>query len=120
VSTTYRRSAIFIFALLAWQLLWHGYLHRPISAPVWLIAGLFALPILPAALMTVRSHRHAPFWGAVAALLYFSHGLMEAWADPDARVLALIEAALSAGLIVVASWDGLAARFNKKKIRPAI
>jgi uncharacterized membrane protein len=118
VSATYRYAAFGIFALLMLQLLWHGYLFPPASAPMWLICAMFVLPIVPAAVMAVRRHRHAPFWGAVAALLYFSHGLMEAWATPDVRWLALVEAALSVWLIVAASWNGLKARFNKTKASP--
>jgi uncharacterized membrane protein len=120
VSTTYRYAAFGIFALLGLQLLWHGYLFPPAIAPMWLVAGFSILPILPAALMLVRRHRHAPFWGAVAALFYFSHGLMEAWAAPEVRPLALSEAALSVAIIVAASWSGLKARFNKKKIPPTL
>jgi len=120
VSATYRCAVLGIFLLLALQLLWHGFLFPSAGAPAWLVAGLFVLPILPAASMAVRRHRHAPFWGAVAALFYFSHGLMEAWAIPETRMLALIEAALSVGIIVAASWNGLKARFNKKKIPPTV
>ena len=115
MSSTYRYAALGILSLLGLQVLWHGFLFPPASAPVWLVAGLFVLPIVPAASMLLRRHRHAPFWGAVAALLYFCHGLMEAWATPEVRTLALMEAALSVGLIVAASWNGLKARFNKKK-----
>jgi uncharacterized membrane protein len=118
VTAPWRYAAFGIFALLGLQLLWHGYLFPPTSAPVWLICAVFLLPILPAAVMAVRRHRHAPFWGAVAALLYFSHGLMEAWATPDERGPALAEAALSVWLIVAASWNGLKARFNKSKATP--
>jgi uncharacterized membrane protein len=120
VSTTYRYAALGILSLLGLQLLWHGFLFPPASAPIWLVAGLFVLPIAPAALMLIQRHRHAPFWGAVAALFYFSHGLMEAWATPEVRMLALIEAALSVGVIVAASWGGLRARFNKKKLPPTL
>ena len=120
MSTTYRCAALGIFLLLGLQALWHRWLFPPASAPAWLIAGLFILPIVPAALMCVRRHRHAPFWGAVAALFYFSHGLTEAWATPEVRMLALIEAVLSVGVIVAASWGGLNARFNKKKLPPAL
>jgi hypothetical protein len=43
---------------------------------------------------------------------------MEAWAVPETRGLALIEAALSVWLIVASSWSGLKARFNKTKAAP--
>lgn len=120
MNTSTRVAVLGIYSLSGWQLLWHAVLFPPASAPVWLIAGLFVLPILPAVLMSIRGHRHAPFWGAVAALFYFSHGLMEAWATTETRALALIEAALSVAVIVAASWNGLRARFNKKKTPPTL
>jgi len=120
VSAAYRYAALAIVSLLALQVLWHGVLFPPVEAPVWLVTGLFLLPIAPAASMLLGRHRHAPFWGAVAALLYFCHGLMEAWATPEVRMLALMETALSVGLIVAASWNGLKARFNKKKLPPTL
>ena len=115
MTTAYRNAALAIFALLGLRLLWHGYLFPPTRAPVWLMVAIFTLPILPATLLALRQHRHAPFWGAVMALFYFSHGLMEAWATPQVRLVALTEAALSVWLIVAASWGGLKARFNKSK-----
>lgn len=118
MSAAYRQAASAIVALFGLQLLWHGVLLPPGQAPAWLVAGLFVLPILPAVLLVIRRHRRGPFWGAVAALLYFSHGVMEAYAAPEARWLGLIEAALSVWLIVAASWNGLRARFNKTKATP--
>ena len=106
-----RYAALGIVALFALQFLWHA-----IALPSgWLIAGLYALPILPAVILLLLRHRRAAYWGAVAALLYFSHGVMEAWANPAARLLALAETALSIWLIVAYGWDGLQARMAKRK-----
>jgi len=120
VSVGYRFSAAFIVSLLILQMLWHALIFPPAVVPRWLVAGLFVLPILPAVLMLARRGRHAPFWGAVAALFYFSHGLMETWATPQVRTLALVEVALSVALIVAASWGGLKARFDKRKHSPTV
>ncbi|KAA2284168.1 DUF2069 domain-containing protein [Arenimonas fontis] len=101
-------AAIVGLALLPW--LWHGWLAPPARMPAWLAAGLHMSPMLPALLLLLARRPAAFFWGAVAALLLFSHGVMEAWASPTARVPALAEAALAAALVLAASWDGLRAR----------
>jgi uncharacterized membrane protein len=111
MSLSQRYAALGIVALFALQFLWHGLL-LPVG---WLIAGLYSLPILPAVVLLLLGHRRAAYWGAVAALLYFSHGVMEAWANPEARLLALTEVALSVWLIVAYGWDGLQARIAKRK-----
>jgi len=107
-----RYAALGIVALFALQFFWHGLL----LPSGWLIAALYALPILPAVALLLFRHRRAAYWGAVAALLYFSHGVMEAWADPAARPLALTETTLSVWLIVAYGWDGLQARMAKRKL----
>ena len=120
MSAGYRYSAAFIVSLLILQVWWHALMFPPAAAPAWLVAGLFVLPILPATAMLAWRGRHAPFWGAVAALFYFSHGVMEAWASPEVRMPALIEAALSVALIVASSWGGLKARIDKRKQRSTV
>ena len=118
MTASYRCAGAAIAVLLLLQILWHAWLLPPDAAPVWLITAFFLLPILPSAWLLFRHDRHAAFWGAVAALFYFCHGLMEAWAAPNERVPALIEAGLSVVLIVSASWDGLRARFDKRRTLP--
>jgi uncharacterized membrane protein len=115
MSLSQRYAALGIVALFALQFLWHGFLLPSGLASSWLIAGLYTLPILPAVILLLFAHRRAAYWGAVAALLYFSHGVMEAWADPAARPLALAEVALSVWLILAYGWDGLQARMAKRK-----
>lgn len=115
-----RITPLAIFALLALQLAWHAWLDPPREAHPWLMAAFFSLPILPAALLVLLRHRRAGFWGALAALLYFSHGVMAAWSSPGVLGLALAQAGLSALLVVTASWDGMRARFRKRPAPPAL
>ncbi len=111
MSLSQRYAALGIVALFSLQFLWHAIL----LPSGWLIAGLYALPILPAVILLLLRHRRAAYWGAVAALLYFCHGVMETWANPAARSLALAETALSIWLILAYGWDGLQARVAKRK-----
>ncbi|HEX5756349.1 MAG TPA: DUF2069 domain-containing protein [Arenimonas sp.] len=115
MSAAARLAALCGFALLGWQWLWQLWLAPPQSLPGWLAASALSLPILPAVLWWLRRHRHAGFWGAVAALLYFAIGVMEAWTDASARLPGLVQACVAATLVVAASWDGMRARFSKRR-----
>lgn len=101
-----------LFALaLAWQLL----LAPPQQLPRALAAALHAAPLLPALVLWLRRRPGAAFWGAVAALLLFCHGVTEAWSRPELRPLAFAEIALALLLVFAASWDGLRARIAKRR-----
>ncbi len=102
-----------ILALLVLSVLWHLVLLPPVHVPGWLAASLHAAPLLPAVILLLRRHPAAILVGALAALFLFSHGVMEAWADPAARIPALLEIVLTLTLIFAASWNGLRRRFAK-------
>lgn len=114
--TRARRQAVTaIAALVALQILWHGVLLPPVDAPRWAIVALFCLPLAPSVLLLLARRPSAQFWGGVAALLYFCHGVTEAWTSPPARSLALVELALSVAIIIAGSWDAIAARRAKQR-----
>jgi len=110
-----RFAALGVVALLALQFLWHAYLLPSAFGSRWVVAALFSLPLLPSLLLLLWRKPSAQFWGGVAALFYFCHGIAESWAMPEARPLALLELALSVWVIVAGSWDGMTARFSKRK-----
>lgn len=109
-----RTAGVAILAMAVLQFAWHGVLAPPASVSPWLLAAVFAAPLLPALVLLAGRSPRAPFWGALAALLYFCHGVMIAWAVPAERTLALVETALAATLIVAASWDGMRGRFARR------
>jgi uncharacterized membrane protein len=81
------------------QILWHGLLHPSSALPTGLVVALALLPLcalLPAAL---HSARRALLVGGIVSLLYFSHGVMEAWSNPAERGLALLEILFALGAI---------------------
>jgi uncharacterized membrane protein len=110
-----RLSAALMLALLALVLAWELRLAPPDSMPRAPAAALHAAPLLPGLLLLLRGRRSAAFWGAVAALVLFCHGVSEAWSRPEVRTLAALEAALSVALVLAASWDGLRARFARRR-----
>ena len=119
MSRANRIAAAAVVALLALQWLWHAWLAPPLAQP-WAMALFFSLPILPAFVLVLLRHRRAGFWGSLAALVYFSHGVMAAWSDPGVTGLALAQSLLAAVLVVSASWDGVRARFAKRKAAPDV
>ena len=119
MSRASRLAAVAIIALLGLQWLWHAWLAPP-QSQAWAMALFFSLPILPAAVLLGFGHRRAGFWGALAALVYFSHGVMAAWADPGVTWLALAQVLIASLLVVSASWDGVRGRFAKRRAAPDV
>ncbi|MBS3958705.1 MAG: DUF2069 domain-containing protein [Xanthomonadaceae bacterium] len=106
-----RANLLLAFALLALQPAWYLWLAVPQVLPPLLATVLMALPILPALVLLLLRRPSAGLWAGIAALFYFSHGVMEAWASPGVvRGLALLEATLATALVFTVSWPGLAAR----------
>ena len=103
-----------ILGLLLLQWLWHAAIAPPLSVPPWVYAAFFSVPLLPSLLLLVRRKREALLVGALAALLYFCHGVMVAMTVPQQRTPALAEITLSVLLVVAASWNGLRSRFTRK------
>ena len=75
---------------------------------------VFVLPPLLLAIGAWRGWARAGFFAGVAALLWFSHGVMVAWADPLQRGFAMGVAALALGIVYASSIDGIRARFGKR------
>ncbi len=105
-------------ALLVLQLVWYAWLVPPLVIPIWLALLLAAGPLVMPVIGLLLRRPNAMFLAATLALLYFSHGVMEAWADPAVRELALAEVLLSVLLIGFAGWpswrDGMARRRAKR------
>ena len=115
MSLSRRYAALGVVALMALQFLWHVLLLPPEVGPGWLVALLLSLPLLPSLLLLLARKPSATFWGGVAALFYFCHGITEAWTIAETRPLAWSEIALSVWVIVAGSWNGMKARFSQRK-----
>lgn len=79
---------------------------------------VFIAPPLLLAIGVLAGNRLATFFSGVFGLLWFCHGVMEAWAEPASRLLAVVEIALALVIITLASWPGLSARFGKRAAPP--
>ena len=79
---------------------------------------VFIAPPLLLAVGVLAGNRLATFFSGVGGLLWFSHGVMVAWAEPGERLYACAEILLALAIITLASWPGLAARFGRDATRP--
>jgi uncharacterized membrane protein len=104
-----------MLALLTLIVAWHAWLAPPQHLSPALAIGAHAALLLPGLVLLALRDRRAAFFGALAALVLFCHGVMEAWSAPAVRGLALAETALSVVAIVGASLDGLRARFARRR-----
>jgi uncharacterized membrane protein len=105
VPLAYRAGRAAWFALIALQLLWHGWLARPERLPVWLVLAITVIPLL-LPLAALRDLRRALLWVGILSLFYFCHGVAEAWSLPTVKWLALAEIGLSL-LVIVALGAGV-------------
>ncbi len=99
-------------ALLALAVLFAVWFHddpRPLAALI-----VFVLPAALTGVLAVRSAR-ARFWAGVFALGWFSHGVMSAWSQPQARGMAWMELLLALAVVGLVGGPGMAARFGKKR-----
>lgn len=99
-----------LLALLALQILWHGFLPPPRSALGWTALTATVLPLLLVLPGAWRARPMPLFLANMLCLLYFCHGVSEAWMQPAMRGWALLEIALAVLVIGAYGRFGLASR----------
>jgi uncharacterized membrane protein len=87
-------------ALLGLQPIWHAWLFPPQRVPVAVVLALTVIPLL-LPLLALRNVTRALLGVGMLSLLYFCHGVAEAWSSAPERVLAVVEIVLTVGLIAV-------------------
>ena len=92
-------------ALLALQILWHGWLFPPPPAQRWPTLALSVLPLVPGLWIAARNLRRGVLVGGIVSLFYFCHGISAAWGDPSMRALACVEIVLTLIVIAALGWD---------------
>jgi uncharacterized membrane protein len=86
-------------ALFLLQLAWHGTQNAPTEGSRGAVLALALLPLaLP--LLALRKPGRALLLAGMVALLYFCHGISDAWSVPATRAWACVEIALSLLLIL--------------------
>jgi uncharacterized membrane protein len=89
--TFYRRLTLISYiALVSVLLTWYGLVY---PAPILLI--LLLLPLLFPLRGILKGNPYTHAWSSFLILLYFIHGVVEAYANPPVRMLALLEVLFS-------------------------
>lgn len=101
-------ASLALLALL--YLLWHR--DDPHFGAALLV---FVLPPLALLAAVLRGLASAPFWSGIAALFWFSHGVMYAWSHPELGVYPWAGIALSLAVVFSASLPGMRARLGRKR-----
>lgn len=83
------------FALLVLQVIWHAWWHPSLYFPTALVLLVLAAPLLLPLRGLLHGRIRSHLWASFLMLLYFMHGVVEAYANPPQRVPALLEVGLS-------------------------
>ncbi|TDK21756.1 DUF2069 domain-containing protein [Luteimonas aestuarii] len=78
----------------------------------WLVLVLPPLLLAPGVLLGGRLSR---FWSGVLALLWFCHGVMEAWSEAATRLQAWGLIVLSLAVVFSVSWPALQSRMGGRR-----
>ncbi len=100
-------------ALLALVVSWHAWLYPSRYFPTALVLLVTAVPMLPLLRGLLHGRPRSHLWASFLMLLYFLHGVVEAYANPLQRLPALAEVALSLIVFISAAlftrWTMVAA-----------
>jgi uncharacterized membrane protein len=91
----YYTALVGFFGLFALSMLWHTLLFPATHFPVALILLLTVTPLLLPMRGLLARRPKSCAWAAYVSLLYFIHGVQEAYANVNERELALLEVLLS-------------------------
>ena len=83
-----------LLALIALQLLWFGWLHPPQRISMAAALTLTTAPLVILLPLVWRLRPRPLVVAGLVLLIYFSVGVMEAWANPAVRLPALLQVAL--------------------------
>jgi len=108
-----RRNMPLVIVLLLLALLYSTWFYHDRH---WQAALLvFAFPPLCLLAGLLAGWPNAPLSAGIAALLWFSHGVMSAWTQPQHLLYAWLEMSLALTVVMLVSVPGLRARFKKRK-----
>ena len=110
-----RAAALFAaIGLLLLMPAWILWLSPPINWDRWFLLAISTLPLLPPLAGLLRGRPYTYAWSGFISMLYFTHGVVEAWADSDVRWLALTEVLLAVMLYL---GGMLYARWRSRELR---
>jgi len=98
----YWLALVGFFSLFALLMLWHTLLSPPVKFPVAMILIITVLPLLLPLRGLLHGKKRSCAWAAYISMLYFMHGSIEAFANPDTleKLLASLEILFSLFLFI--------------------
>lgn len=90
------------FATLALLTAWYGWLAPATHFPTALVLLVLVVPLLFPLRGLLHARRYTFAWSCFLALLYFTHGVMEAYSSEQTRYLGLLEVAFTSLWFVAA------------------
>jgi len=106
-------GAAALVALLALQIVWHGWWLPSAAADYWPALALAVLPLLPGLWVAGTDLRRGVLIGGIVCLFYFCHGVSLLYSDAAARIPAALEIALTLLIIGASGWD--ARHYTRKR-----
>ena len=88
-------TSLMHIALLVLMGTWYSLLRPSTGLPAWLPTVILALPLAIALPGIIQGKRYTYGWLPLLLMLYWTHGIMEAWSNPEDRMLAGAELVLS-------------------------
>ncbi len=104
----------FYFCLFVLLVAWNVWLAPSAYFPVALVLLVMVSPLLLPLRGLLHGRPYTHMWASLLALLYFTHGLMEAYVNPAERFYAVTEVLLAVGLFSAAV---LYARWRSREIK---
>ncbi|MCO6414319.1 MAG: DUF2069 domain-containing protein [Thiogranum sp.] len=83
------------FGIMALLPLWYGWLAPPEVVSPAVAITLLGLPLFAPLRGLLHARRYTVAWSLFLSLLYFTHGIVEAWSASAARFPAILEILLS-------------------------
>ena len=83
------------FGTLILMTAWFAWLYPPVKTPVALALLLIVGPLLLPLRGLLHARRYTISWSCFLALLYFIHGVLEAWHTAPTRILGMAEVAFT-------------------------
>ena len=100
-------------ALLALVAVWAGRLAEGVATPAWARVAVATAPLLVTLPGLLQARPRALVWASLVVLVYFTHGVVEAWAGPR-RLPALLEIVLAC-----LTFAGCALEARARRLRQA-
>lgn len=91
----YALTLVGYFGIMALLPVWYGWVAPPAVVPPAVAITLLGLPLFAPLRGLLHGRRYTVAWSLFLSLLYFTHGIVEAWSDSAARLPAILEILLS-------------------------